>query len=448
MSIRTFFAKAAGKTSQWFLQTFFKGGSSLPGKIALAIDNKILQKLAQNVETIVVTGTNGKTLTSNLMVNILQKKFVNVLSNRSGSNMMQGIVTTFLGGRFKKNEKIFAILEVDEATLPKVVEFIKPKAFVLTNIFRDQMDRYGEIYTTYQLILDGISKSPAAVVFCNGDSPIFNSATMSNLRKFYGFDHLPDVEQLAHYNTEGVMCPNCQNILHYKMLTFANLGKYYCPNCHFSRPQLDYVLTKLNYIDNTKSHFVVDGIEIKLPIGGLYNVYNALAAISVGEFYEVANEDIKAALAYEEKVFGRQEMVDVDGKKVTIILVKNPVGVNQAIELVSLAREPFTLGVLLNANYADGIDTSWIWDGNYEKLALLGIPKLIVGGTRFEDLKRRMLVAGISSTKTVVVKDDFQNLLKELKSSPTENIYVLATYTAMLNFRKNLANAGFCEGGF
>jgi UDP-N-acetylmuramoyl-L-alanyl-D-glutamate--2,6-diaminopimelate ligase len=446
MCLRTLIAKFVGKFTYWFLQTFFNGGSSLPGKLALKIDPTILKSLTKDYEIIVITGTNGKTLTTSLTTNILRQQFESVLTNSTGSNMIQGIVSTFLNAR-SKNKKI-AVLEIDEASLAKVTGYLKPKLFVFTNIFRDQMDRYGEIYTTYQMLLNGAVKAPEATILCNGDSPLFALSTTKNLQKFYGFDHLPDKEQMAYYNTEGVLCPKCQSILHYKMITYANLGKYYCPNCDFHRPPLDFCLSKLKKVDNTSAEFVIDGMDLTLEIGGLYNVYNALAATAVAEYYQVSYEKIKAGLAYNEKVFGRQEIIAIYDKKITIVLVKNPAGINQTVDMIARAPFSFTLVTLLNSQYADGIDTSWIWDGNYEKLAKLKLPKVIVGGKRHKDMLRRVIVAGVETTKIIDVETNFKHLLNEIKTAPTENIYILATYTAMLNLRKDLAHAGFLKGKF
>ncbi|MCE5853152.1 DUF1727 domain-containing protein, partial [Enterococcus faecium] len=186
MGIRSHFAIAVGKTSQWALKTFFKGGSSLPGKLALKVDPHILDSLAKDYQVVVVTGTNGKTLTTALTVNILRQQFDEVLTNPTGANMVQGIVSTFLQAKPKKGQKKFAVLEIDEASLSKVTEYMKPELFLFTNIFRDQMDRYGEIYTTYKMIVDGAAKSPNATIISNGDSPIFNSIETVNPRKYYG----------------------------------------------------------------------------------------------------------------------------------------------------------------------------------------------------------------------------------------------------------------------
>ena len=446
MSLRSHIAIAAGKSAQWILKTFFKGGSSYPGKLALKIDPNVLDHYSDLYEVVVVTGTNGKTLTTALTVNILKQQYEEVLTNPTGANMVQGIVSTFLGAKPKKNQKNFAVLEIDEASLAKVTEYIKPELFVFTNIFRDQMDRYGEIYTTYRLIVEGAAKAPEAVILANGDSPIFNSLDTVNPRKYYGFDHLPDKEQLAHYNTDGVLCPKCHHILHYQMITYANLGKYYCPNCGFQRPELDYKLTAVTHMDNTSADFVIDGENYGIEVGGMYNVYNALAAASVAEYYQVDPAKIRAGLAYDEKVFGRQEIINIDGKQCTLVLVKNPVGLNQVIDMIGLSPYPFSLVALLNANYADGIDVSWIWDGNHEAFAAMDLPAVIAGGERHEDMALRLKVAGIPSDKLTEIKE-LDDVIAAIPQLPTEHVYILATYTAVLQLRKKLAEKGYIKGG-
>ncbi len=444
MSLRSSFATTVGKTSRWFLQTFFKGGSSLPGKIALAIDPAVLDELAKDYHVIVVTGTNGKTLTTALTVNILKQEFGEVLTNTTGANMLQGIVSTFLSGKKNKHGKNFAVLEIDEASLSKVTEFLTPELFVFTNIFRDQMDRYGEIYTTYKLIVDGAKKAPDATILMNGDLPIFNSVETINPRKYFGFNHENDHEMKAHYNTDGVLCPQCHHILNYKMITYSNLGKYYCSHCDFKRPHLDFQLTRLIETTNTSAKFTIDNEVYNIEVGGLYNVYNALAATAIAEYYDISPKKIRKGLAYDEKVFGRQEVINIDGKKCTLILVKNPVGVNQVIDTMKMSPFDFSLVALLNANYADGIDISWIWDSQLEELSQLNIPKVISGGERIDDMTLRLKVAGFNEDTLTEVNNNKQ-VIDEIKSAPTEHIYILATYTAVLDLRKELIQQGYIK---
>ncbi|HIZ96790.1 MAG TPA: Mur ligase family protein [Candidatus Ligilactobacillus excrementavium] len=447
MTLKSSLAIAAGKSSYWFLHNFMHGGTSLPGKITLSIDPDVLQDLAKNYEIVIITGTNGKTLTTALTVKVLEAKYGAVLTNPSGSNMKQGIVTAFLTNKKGKSNKKIAVLETDEANVPIISEYIEPVVFVLTNLFRDQMDRYGEIYTTYDKILKGIKMHPNATVIANGDAPIFNSKELPNPTIYYGFNQQADEEQMAPANTDGLLCPKCQQILHFKNRIYSNLGKYYCPNCGFKRPELQYQVDQLLEQTPQSSTFKIDGHQITIHIGGTYNIYNALAAYTIGSFLNVEPETAVNALSDpDSKVFGRQEVINVDGKEVTLILVKNPVGLDQVLQMIKSDQEPFSLAVLLNANYADGIDTSWIWDGRFEDLPFDKIPAILTGGERYRDITFRLRVAGVPE-ENFEQEEDLEKVLEKIKGMPTKHVYVLATYTAVLQLRKMLAQQGYIEGG-
>ena len=438
MKINTLFGKLVGKSSHFVLSKLGRG-STLPGKLALKFDNDILNTLARDYEVVVITGTNGKTLTTALTVGILKEAFGEVVTNPSGANMISGIATTFLTAKKGKSGKNIAVLEIDEASLSRICDYIKPSLFVFTNIFRDQMDRYGEIYTTYQMILDAAQKVPTATVLLNGDSPLFNSVTLKNPVQYYGFDTEKGEPQLAHYNTEGILCPKCQHILKYKLNTYANLGDYICEHCGFRHPELDYKLTELTSLHHNSSEFVIDGQSYHINIGGLYNIYNALAAVSVAQFFGVDPTTIKTGFDKSRAVFGRQETFKIGDKECTLVLIKNPVGATQALEMIKLAPYPFSLSVLLNANYADGIDTSWIWDADFEQVLNMDIPHMISGGVRHSEIARRLRVTGYNAEQISEVAD-LSQVFEEIKNQETKHAYILATYTAMLEFRELLAS--------
>lgn len=428
----------AGKTAQTLLKSMGRG-STYPGKLALQFDKNILDTLAKDYEIVVVTGTNGKTLTTALTVGILKEAYGQVLTNPSGANMITGIVSSFLTAKKGKSGKKIAVLEIDEASLPRITQYIKPSLFVFTNIFRDQMDRYGEIYTTYQLIIDGAKNAPEATILANGDSPLFASKELVNPVKYYGFNTEDHEPQLAHYNTEGILCPKCQAILQYRLNTYANLGHYICLNCDFRRPKLDYQLSALTKTTNVSSAFVIDGQEYSINVGGLYNIYNALAAVAVAEFFGLSPEQIKAGFEKSRAVFGRQETFSIGDKSCTLVLIKNPVGASQALEMIKLADYPFSLSVLLNANYADGIDTSWIWDANFELIQEMDITEINAGGVRHSEIARRLRVSGYDSSK-ISEKESLEEVMQAIEKQESKHAYILATYTAMLAFRELLAS--------
>lgn len=449
MNVKSQIAKTAGKSSYWFLHNVLKGGTSFPGKLAMKIDPDVLNALAKGYETIIVTGTNGKTMTTALIVEALKKKYGDVLTNPSGSNMQQGIVTAFLANKKKKATRKIAVLEVDEANVKMVTKLLHPKAFVLTNIFRDQMDRYGEIYTTYDKIVKGIKLAPDAKIVANGDASIFSSVELPNPKVYYGFDlasDKKDVDLKAPVNTDGVLCPKCDHILHYHERIYANLGDFFCPNCGYHRPKLTYQVNKI--IDQTPNSlkFKMGDKEYAINIGGTYNIYNALAAYSVAREFGLSDDEVVEAFAENKRIFGRQELINYAGKEIDLILVKNPVGLDEVLHMLNTEKDGYSLVTLLNANHADGIDTSWIWDADYEGLNKTKIKKVLVGGKRWHDMGFRLEVAGFQPGQMLTNPDD-DSLIEEIKKLPTKKVYILSTYTAMLALRKKMAEKKIIKAG-
>ncbi|MGL5465683.1 MAG: MurT ligase domain-containing protein [Leuconostoc lactis] len=452
MTLKSTIARATAKSAYWFLHdVMHRGGTSLPGKIAVAIDPDILKSIQQDFDLVVVTGTNGKTLTTALITRVLQAGGYEVITNPSGSNMIQGITGTLVTTPVKPSpngKKPVAVLEVDEANVEKITSAIKPKMFVLTNIFRDQLDRYGEIYTTYDKIIAGIQHAPEATVLANGDSPIFTRGDFPNKRQYFGFNHIQPADyqpQVAPINTDGILSPTDHSVLHYDFITYANLGQYFSVTDDFKRPPLAYQVTEIDELTPTYSTFSIDGTPLRIEIGGLYSVYNALAAYAVGREFGVTPEQIKTAFESNAQIFGRQEAIHVDGKDVTIVLIKNPVGTNSVIDMMRTETADFSLLALLNANYADGIDTSWIWDAEFEKLHDTKLKAVATGGERYRDIRVRLKMAGFADQ---AVYEDLTQVIDAIKALPTDKVYIAATYTAMLQLREQLGAAGYIKGGF
>lgn len=452
MTLKSSIARATAKSSYWFLRNVLhRGGTSLPGKLAVSIDPNILKTIQQDFDLIIVTGTNGKTLTTALITRVLQAGGYHVITNPSGSNMIQGITGTLVTTKIKTSpngKKPLAVLEVDEANVEKITTAIQPKMFVLTNIFRDQMDRYGEIYTTYDKIVAGIKNAPEALVLANGDSPIFTRGDFTNTRRYFGFNQIAPSDyqpNVAPINTDGILSPTDNSVLHYDFITYANLGKYFSVTDEFSRPKLDYQVTSIDDLTPRYSTFSIDNTPLRIEIGGLYNIYNALAAFSVGREFGVAPEQIKKAFESNAQIFGRQEAINVDGKDVIIVLIKNPVGTNSVIDMMLTEKDEFSLLALLNANYADGIDTSWIWDAEFEKLHDTKIQAVATGGERYKDLRVRLKMAGFTNQS---VYENLSEVVTAIKSLPTKKVYIAATYTAMLQLREQLSAKGYIKGGF
>lgn len=449
MSIKTQLAKTVAKSSHWLLQNVFhKNATSLPGKLALKIDPNILKNINKNFQLIIVTGTNGKTLTTALISQLLKTAGYNVITNPSGSNMIQGIAGTLLTNKNKtNNEKTVAVLEIDEANVPIITKYLTADYFVLTNIFRDQLDRYGEIYTTYDMIINGIKNNPNAKILLNGDSPIFTRGDFSNQRIYYGFDHIQekDYQDLkAPNNTDGILSSTDHSVLHYNFITYANLGKYFSVTDDFKRPSLTYFVDKITELTPTYSKFSINQRDFKIEIGGLYNIYNALAAYSVAKEFNVSDETIAKSFESNQQIFGRQESIKIDDKEVVIVLIKNPVGTNSIIDMIATDQDEFSLIALLNANYADGIDTSWIWDAEFERLHDTNLKHLITGGERYKDIHVRLKMAGFEDNNS---HPNLENVIESIKSCPSKKVYIAATYTAMLQLRQALINKNYIKSG-
>ena len=448
MTMKTTMGILAGKASHFVLSKLGRG-STLPGKIALKFDKDILDTLAKDYEIVVVTGTNGKTLTTALTVGILKEAFGEIVTNPSGANMITGITSTFLTAKKAKSGKKIAVLEIDEASLPKITEYITPSLFVFTNIFRDQMDRYGEIYTTYDKIVNGIKLAPDATIIANGDASIFSSVELPNKKIFYGFklpDDKPENDFKAPVNTDGVLCPKCDHILHYHERIYANLGDFFCPNCGYHRPDLTFTVNKI--IDQTpnSSTFQMGNKQYSINIGGTYNIYNALAAYSVARHFGLTEAEVAQAFAENKRIFGRQELIHYGDKDIDLILVKNPVGLDEVLHMLNTEKDDYSLVALLNANHADGIDTSWIWDADFEGLDKEKIKKILVGGQRWHDMGFRLEIAGFDPGQMSTNPDD-DSLIEEIKKLPTKKVYILSTYTAMLALRKKMAEKKIIKAG-
>lgn len=439
MSIRFALAKSTGQFTRWALRKLKRNATSLPGKISLKIDPLFFESVTKDMKVVMVTGTNGKTLTTSLITHTLKEKY-KVLTNESGSNMEQGIASTFLQS---KNQEI-AVLEVDEANLKKLTPYITPDVIVFTNVFQDQTDRFSDIYATYDYMKEGVKLTPSSKLLVNGDIPLFNHDDLVNTKEFFGFN-LNQADDASTLSKAGVTkedghCPNCNTVLHYNHITYANLGDYFCSNCGFKRPTLKYQVTAITNQSKNKSSFHINNSPFHIEVGGLYNIYNALAAYSVAKHFGLDDQQIQNGFSNTPMKFGRQESFYLDDKEVIINLVKNPVGFNQIVDLIELDKNQKDLICLFNDNYADGIDISWINDADFEKLSTLNIHETVVAGLRVDDLHKRLNSAGFSH---ITPFDSLDKVISNIKNLKHDTIYVLATYTALLSFRELLSKAGY-----
>ena len=425
-----------------FLLRLRGGGSSLPGKVALKLNKNILTKLARGWNVVLVTGTNGKTTTSDMIVKALQAGGFTVLNNAAGANMTPGIVTAFVKEHqyFDKRGNRYAVIEVDEAYMRQVTAMLTPVMIVVTNIFRDQLDRYGETTTTYKFIFDGIQNVPSAKLVLNGDESMLGNMPIPNPCIYYGFEHYGKPEVQA--NTESIFCRDCKTKYEYESIVFNHLGNYSCPKCGHRRPKLDYTVTDV-MLTPSSSRALVNAHEIEVGVPGLYNVYNAACAYGVADQLGVEGSIIKTSLATQESKFGRFESIVVDGKTMKLLLIKNPAGCNQCIDTVAIDSEEVTLLFLLNDKYADGRDVSWIYDAHFEKLAGMNVSKVIIGGDRAYDMAIRLKVAGLDKVNFTICKH-YDEVIHAVKKQE-KDVYAFTTYTAMTRFRGYLVDKGYAK---
>ncbi len=453
MSIRTFLSVTSCKLSRFILRKLGKGGTNVPGRVALAIDPHVLGKLAKGVTTIIVTGTNGKTTTSRMIERSLEESGYRFFANKSGANMLSGITAEFamhsgLGG---KNKYSYALIECDEAAFKTVSKYVDAKCVVVTNVFRDQLDRYGEVTHTLNSILTGIKNSPNAVVCINADDSLSVSMKdeIPNKVVFYGVEteiYKNRVEEVS----DAPYCIKCKTEYVYDYVTYGHLGGFRCPNCGYHRPQTEVSVEKVleSTPDSSTILLNLNGSEYQATINlpGGYNIYNATATAATGYVLGIKNETIIDALSSFECGFGRMEKFTVNGTDIRMILIKNPAGCNQVLNFLSNNTTPSLFVVALNDRFADGTDISWIWDVDFEKLNQISdkLTEIWVTGRRADDMAMRFKYAGIPVNKIKVMKD-YEQLI-DAATKQQAPVYMMPTYTAMLDIREIFSkNYGFKE---
>jgi UDP-N-acetylmuramyl tripeptide synthase len=438
------------------------GGTALPGVIAERVHPSIARDLSLQLAcgSIAVSGTNGKTTTSRFLASILREAGFVPVRNQSGSNLMRGVATSLVErANFFGNlpaGRTIGLFEVDEAALSRVVDTIAPSRLLLLDLFRDQLDRYGEVTTLARLWSGALARLPAhATVVANADDPLVALTVLESGRSavFFGFDVSASPPRSLEHAGDIKACPRCSGRIAYSAVSLGHLGEYQCSSCGLSRPTLSVQASNIRPESMSGSRFTVnapDGsAEVALALPGLYNVYNALAAAALAWSLEIPVESSALALGRTSPAFGRMEQMAADGRTVVLALAKNPAGLNEIVRTILGETEPLHLLVMLNDNTADGHDVSWIWDADIEQLRGR-VASVVFAGTRAGDIALRFKygeVAATSNSPTWHVIDDTASAFREALdlTPPGERLFIIPTYTALLDVRDLLTRLGYAR---
>ena len=442
-------AKAAAALSQ---RLKMGGGTALPGLIAERIDPNIVPEMARRLGqgSVIVTGTNGKTTTARLLRGIVRAAGLRPVANRAGSNLMRGIAAALaqaagLDGGFAGAKRRLGVFEVDEATVPEAARALRPRLVLFTNLFRDQLDRYGEVEHVAAVWRDAVRKlGDSATVVLNADDP--SVAALAQVATgpvlFYGVEDTSRASEGLEHAADARWCSSCGSELVYSAVFYGHLGHWHCPShCRVARPYPRVVATRIEMErEGTRLMIAMPGGEVsaRLPLTGLYNAYNALAAVATAVALGIESEAIERGLGSFTAAFGRQERLTVGGRRVQVILAKNPAGLNEVLRTITADGEKKDVALFLNDGIADGRDVSWIWDVDFDLLAGK-VRSLTVSGNRAWDMALRLKYAGLD-TPSEVEEDTATALRRALRATPEDgNLYVVPTYTAMLQVRELLA---------
>ena len=443
--VRIFFAVLVCKLSRALIRLLGRGGTAFPGRMALKICPDVLGALSEGVRTILITGTNGKTTSSRMIEQAFIDQKRSYFSNKSGANLISGITAEFamnstLTGHCKKE---FAVIECDEAASKTVLKYLKPEVIVATNVFRDQLDRYGEITHTLNNIIEGISHSPESLLCLNADCSLIASIPehVPNPVVFFGIN-VPLDDGDSKELSDASHCIHCKTEYEYDYHTYGHLGGFRCPKCGYSRPIPQYAVTEISALDVDSSSVNMDlngrdlFLHINLP--AVYNIYNAAGAAAALDAFGFQRAEIASALASFDCGFGRMEKFDLEGRPGRMMLVKNPAGCNQVMRYLAALPDNAMFVVCLNDNDADGTDISWIWDADFERLSTMGerLDQVLVSGIRAEDMFLRLKYAGVPEERMTVLHD-YHDLIDRMCRSE-HRVFIMPTYTAMLDLRSLL----------
>jgi UDP-N-acetylmuramyl tripeptide synthase len=421
------------------------GGTTLPGKLLWKVDPGAIDRLAARLPqgSALVSATNGKTTTATMAAEILRPR-VRLAHNDSGANLVSGVASTLLESRGAE----LGLFEVDEAALPEVAARVRPRVVCLGNLFRDQLDRYGELeHVADRWRTAAVGLPPATVLVLNADDPqVASLADSGRASVRFGLDDERHARAELQHAADSKWCVRCGTAYAYRAAYIGHLGDYRCPNCGHARPELDVVAREIELAGVDHAAFTLvtpeGSARVRLRLPGLYNVYNALAAAALARALGSPLDEIVAGLERFDAAFGRFERIELDDRRLLMLLVKNPAGANEAVRTLLQGTPPRTLVVALNDAIADGQDVSWIWDVDFEPL-VPGLERLVATGSRAAELSLRFKYGGLDPARIEVVPELERALDRGLQLVPSGGeLVVLPTYTAMLALRRVVADRG------
>jgi len=429
------------------------GGTTLPGKLLTRLEPHAIGLLAQRLPhgSAVISATNGKTTTAAMTAAILERTGETLVHNRAGANMAGGVASALAaaarrGGRELDGE--LGLFEVDEFWLGPVVEELAPRALLLGNLFRDQLDRYGELEIIAERWAAVVARAPGSALVLNADDPLVADLGRDRSPLYFGVDDDSLAIAELQHAADSKHCRRCGHPYAYEAIYLAHLGRYACPNCGARRPEPAVVARDVELRGIRSAAFTLatpaGTARVELPLPGLYNVYNALGAAALCLALEAPLEAVVAGLGAVAPAFGRAETVALGGRPTSILLVKNPAGANEVLRTLALEGERLDLFGVLNDNTADGRDISWVWDADWELLAP-SVRHMTCSGTRAAELALRLKYAGVEPARLQVVPRLEEGLDAALADGDGP-LYALPTYTALLELRDLLARRGAVKG--
>lgn len=432
----------------FILHKLGRGATTLPGRVALKVKRNVLSDLSKNVKVIIVTGTNGKTTSCRIIEEGLKTAGKTYFINKSGANLITGITASFIMNSTitGKATKEYAIVECDENAFREVSRYIRADVILVTNVFRDQLDRYGEVTHTLNAIKQSVMNLPNAVVCLNADCSLTYSMSREIPNKIitYGVNVPFDKNAKEPEISDAKYCIFCKHEYKYSYHTYGHLGGFKCENCGYERVNPDFSVTSVEELKPNSSIVVTDfnGDKnlTKINIGGAYNVYNAVGCAAGLFALGIGMNTIYKALENFNGAFGRMEQFDSGDNKINVILVKNPAGFSQTMSFLSSIKDDFTLIMSLNDNAADGRDISWIWDvdfgGIFEKS---NVKEIYVSGKRCYDMAVRVKYEGVTEDRIKVIENEDYNKLVDIAVSQGRDVYIVPTYTSMMTMRPVIA---------